>query len=85
MANTTKQTMIIFAHKFDAAIVEVEAETAKAFLLRNTESGKTGWIPKSALALRKPGVPTYENEFNVKDWFFNRMNRAQSVMLNVAE
>lgn len=84
---TTEQikTILVFANKFDAAILEVVRETEKAIEVRNVECGRGCWIPKSAIYLRKPGVETYENEYEVRDWFFAKMNKYQMKALNIME
>ncbi len=78
-------TIVIHANKFDSAIVEVVSETEKALQVKNTYCGRSAWIPKSGLKPYKKGVPSYENEYTVADWFWNKMDvRAQRV-LNIAE
>ena len=76
-------TVIIHATRFDSAICEVIRETPRAYLLKNTYNKTHAWIPKSALNSYRPGSPTYENEFSIKLWFYERLNDAQSRLLNL--
>lgn len=79
------ETIIIFANKWDGAICQIQSATEKALQITNTENGKSCWVPRSGIRLRKPGVPTYENEFEVNDWFFNKLTLQQMKTLNLAE
>ena len=85
MTTATAATIIIFANKWDGAICEVLAVSEKALQIRNKENGKSCWVPKSGIRLRKPGVQTYENEYEVNDWFFNKLSPIQMKTLNLAE
>lgn len=85
MTTAQATTILVTANLFDTAILEVIAESEKALHVRNVECGRTCWIPKSGIYLRKPGVATYENEYNVHDWFFNKMSKIQLKVLNVME
>jgi len=78
-------SLIIFANKWDGAILDVVAETEKAWSVRNRDNGRSCWIPKAGVRLRKPGVPTYENEYNVNDWFYNKLTPQQQRVLNLLE
>lgn len=82
---TDNGTILVFANKFDGAILEVIQESDKAVRVRNKENGRECWLPKSGIMLRKPGIPTYENEYNVAAWFRCRMNAAQERALNLLE
>lgn len=64
---------------------DVIAETEKALHIRNQYSKKTAWVPKSGLKPYKPGVPTYEHNYDVADWFKRRMDRRQAVCLDFEE
>ena len=64
---------------------DVLSETEKAVFIRNQYSKKTAWIPKSGLKPYKPGVPTYENNYDLADWFVRRMDRRQAVCLDFEE
>lgn len=78
-------TLVIFANRYDAAIVEVLERRNKAVRVRNVESGRTCWLPLAGLAERKPGVPTYENERVLKGWFSRRISRSQEKVLNLLD
>lgn len=80
-----KMTLVIHANKFDSAIVEVVGESEKALQVKNTESGRVCWLPKSGIKAYKPGVPTYENEYEVSGWFRSKLNLQQERVLNLAE
>jgi hypothetical protein len=82
---TEDSTLIVFANKYDGAILEVLTETDKAISVRNKENGKTCWLPKAGLTQRKPGVPTYESEYNVQRWFMAKMTNQQERVLNLLE
>lgn len=64
---------------------DIVKETAKAFLLKNREHGAQAWLPKSWLKPRKPGVPSYEDEYILS--FFGRSNlsRHQEIALDILE
>jgi hypothetical protein len=66
-------------------ICEVLSETEKSLKLRNKDNGATCFVPKSGLKLRKPGVPTYENEFVLAAWFRSQLNGFQERCLGVSE
>lgn len=80
---TENNRLIVFANIYDGAIVEIEKESEKAVQVRNTENGKSCWLPKSGLKLRKPGVATYENEYVLKPWFSNKLTDQQERVLNL--
>lgn len=82
---TDNGTVLVFANTYDGAILEVISETEKAIQVRNKESNRSCWLPKSGIEQRKPGVPTYENEYVVCGWFWSKMNLQQQKVLNVAE
>ena len=77
--------MVIHANKYDSAIVELVQESEKAIQVKNVECGRTCWIPKSGLREYKPGVPSYEGEYVVTAWFWNKMSIQQQRVLNIAE
>lgn len=85
MIHTESNKLIVFANKYDGAILEVIAESDKAINVRNVENKNACWLPKSAIVQRKPGVPTYENEYNVSRWFLSKMNNQQERVLNLLE
>jgi hypothetical protein len=85
MNAVASKTIFVSANKFDMAILDVIGETEKAYNVKNRDCGRTCWIPKSGLYLRKPGVATYEDEYEVHDWFYNRMSNPQMKVLNVME
>lgn len=85
MIATENNRLIVFANKYDGAILELLAESDKAINVRNIENNRTCWLPKSGIAQRKPGVPTYENEYNVARWFMAKMNQQQERVLNLLE
>lgn len=78
-------TLVIHANKYDSAIVAVVAESDKAMQVKNVESGRVCWLPKSGLKPYRPGVESYENEYEVSGWFRNKMNLQQERVLNLAE
>lgn len=82
---TDNGTIIVYANPFDGAILEVVSERPKAIEVVNRENRRKCWIPKSGLALRKPNVPTYENEYDVKDWFYNKLSSYQQRALNLLD
>ena len=77
--------MVIHANRWDSAIVEVIGESEKALQVKNTESGRVCWLPKSGIKPYKPGVATYENEYEIAPWFRDKMNLYQERVLNLAE
>lgn len=83
--HTDNSRLIVFANKFDGAILEVVSETNKAISVRNVENDRSCWLPKAGLAARKPGVPTYENEYNVARWFLSKLTSQQERVLNLLE
>lgn len=76
-------TILVYANKYDAAILEVVEDRLKAIKVVNTENSKSCWLPKSGLKLRKPGVATYENEYTVASWFSNKLTDQQERVLNL--
>jgi len=82
---TEMNSIVVHANKFDAAILEIISESEKAIQVRNRDCGRKCWLPKSALVGYKPGVPTYENEYIVANWFWSKMNLMQQKVLNIAE
>lgn len=66
-------------------LLDVIGETDRAFKVRNQENGSVCYIPKSGLKLRKPGVPTYEDDFVLAKWFRDSLNRYQERTLGVSE
>jgi hypothetical protein len=83
--NAVATSLVVHANKFDSAILEVIKETEKAYQVRNVDCGRMCWIPKSGLKAYKPGVATYENEYEVANWFWSKMNLMQEKVLNIAE
>lgn len=77
--------ILICSHYFQIEWYNVLAETEKALKIQNTHSKKVAWIPKSGLKLSKPGVPTYERNYDVADWFVKKMDRQQAVCLDFEE
>lgn len=82
---TENNRLIVYANKFDGAILEVVKESEKAVQVRNVENGKSCWLPKSGLKPKKPGVPTYENEYELSRWFACKLSLQQERVLNLAE
>lgn len=82
---TDNGTILVFANTYDGAILAVIGETEKAINVRNKECGRCCWLPKAGLVARKPGVPTYENEYVLARWFVSKLNLQQSKVLNIAE
>ena len=85
MIATENNKLIVFANKYDGAILEVVSQSEKAINVKNTENGKSCWSPKAGIVQRKPGVPTYENEYNVQRWFMSKMTNQQERVLNLLE
>ena len=85
MIATENNRLIVFANKFNGAILELIAESDKAIHVRNTENEKSCWLPKAGIVQRKPGVTTYENEYNVSRWFMAKMSNQQERVLNLLE
>jgi hypothetical protein len=80
---TENKTMVIHANKFDSAIVVVIAETEKAVQIESKDNGCKCWLPKAALKPYKPGVATYENEYEIARWI--DLSYMQEKVLNLAE
>lgn len=85
MIATENNRLIVFANKYDGAILEVVSESDKAINVKNVENGKSCWLPKAGITQRKPGVPTYENEYNVQRWFMAKLTNQQERVLNLLE
>ena len=82
---TDDGSLLVFANKWDGAILGVISESEKAVQVRNKENGKVCWLPKSGLVQRKPGVPTYENEYDLANWFRGKLSAQQERVLNLLE
>lgn len=70
-------------------LVDVVRETAKAYQLRNQETGRMAWIPKSGLRPYTPPASMPRevdaNELVVADWFRRCCDRNQMAALGFAE
>ena len=85
MTATETTSIVVHANKFDSAILKVLTETEKAYSVQNVDCGRKCWIPKSGLKAYKPGVPSYENEYEVANWFWSKMSLIQEKVLNISE
>ena len=87
MANVATENgwIMIMAHRMDPAGLYVIEETDKAIRVKNDHCGRECWLPKSAIEPRKPGEPTYENEYSIRSWFYDKMSLRQQQVLNLAE
>jgi hypothetical protein len=65
--------------------LDILEERPKALRVRNQDTGLACWLPKSGLSPRRPGEPTYENEFVLRRWFRDAMSLDQERALNIAE
>ncbi len=79
MATTETKTILVqlSANCPSMEICEVLNDSEKSMKLRNVDNGAVCFVPKSGLKLRKPGVPTYENEYVLVDWFRCKLNGFQ--------
>lgn len=87
MTTATQQTLIvsITATAPTAEVLEVLEERPKSYLVRNSDTGCTAWLPKSGLRACKPGEATYENVFTLAYWFRSRLDRRQERVLGILE
>ena len=76
----------------DCQVVDVIAESDKAIQIRNCDSGKQAWIPKSGLRQHVPGNlwgvedrQADESEKVVADWFRAKCTGQQMAALGFAE
>ena len=85
---TTYRTILIEISPFapTCEILEVLEDREKSFKVRNRDNPKHwAYLPKSGLQLRKPGVPTYEDEYTVKPWLRARLSCNQERLLGILE
>ena len=78
-------TLVIHANKMDSAICGIVQESEKAIKVQNDHCKRSCWLPKAGLKPYKPGVPTYENEYVLADWFRDKMSSQQERVLNLLE
>lgn len=83
--HTDNGSLIIFANKFNGALLRVVSERDNAIQVRNKENNRVCWIPKRGIKQRKPGVATYENEYVLETWFRNVLKPEQERALNLLE
>ncbi len=83
--DTHNGTILVTANTWQSALLEVMKETEKAIQVKNVENGKVCWLPKAALKKYKPGVETYENNYDIANWFFPKMSSQQERVLNILE
>lgn len=77
--------LVIHANRMDSAICKVLQESEKAIKVQNNYCKRVCWLPKAGLRPYKPGVPTYENEYVLAQWFRDKMNTQQERVLNLLE
>ena len=66
-------------------ICDVLADTGKAVKIRNRDNGIECYVPWAGIRQRKPGVPTYENEYVLCQWFRDKLDARQERALGVSE
>jgi len=81
------QSIFVIVSKFSPNLEQLEIleDRDKSYKVRNVDNNATCFIPKSGLKPRKPGVPTYENEFILAGWFRNKLNHFQERALGIVE
>ena len=77
--------IMVMANPMDPAGLQIIGDSEKAIKVRNDYCGRDCWIPRAALVLRKPGVASYECEYDLRPWFFSKMSMRQRQVLNLAE
>ena len=65
--------------------LEIVESREKSYKVRNKDNGGVCFLPKSGLKPRKPGVPSYEDEFVLAAWFRSKLSFQQERVLGVCE
>lgn len=66
-------------------VLEVIENREKSLKVRNKDNNAVCFLPKSGLLPRRPGVPTYEDEFILADWFAGKLSNYQERVLGILE
>ena len=93
MQNPTFLTLATMGPRIESLVID--AETEKAFLVRNDDGsgtdndGWTAWIPKSGMTITKDQVtpckegPARFVNAELKPWFIRKMDRRQARTINL--